>query len=70
MKPRFEPVNVTLAVPEHLDRIREIGGPRVHRRVDVAEVPLVGGNLPAGVHVGVVEHQLELLLAEVLVHQG
>ena len=42
----------------------------MHRRVDVAEVPLVGGKLAAGVKVVLPEHQVQLLLAEVLVHQG
>ena len=42
-------------------------GPGVHRRVHVAQRPLVGGHLPVGVHVPLAQHQLELVLGEVLV---
>ena len=48
--------------------IGEDGRPGVHRRVDVAEVPLVRGNLPARVEIAFLEHQVELLLAEVFIH--
>ena len=47
------------------EAVGEDGGPGVHRRVDVAEVPLVGRDLAVGVHVPLAQHQLELLLAEV-----
>ena len=39
--------------------------PRVHRRIDVAEVPLVGGQLAVRMQVVVAQHQIELLLGEV-----
>ena len=65
----LEPVDVPLAAAHALQGVREDGGPGVHGRIDVAEVPLVGGDLPAGMQVGLPEHQVELLLAEVLVHQ-
>ena len=42
--------------------------PGVHGRVHVAEVPLVGRDLPAGVQVRLAQHQLQLLLGEVHVH--
>ena len=45
--------------------VGEDGGPGVHRRVDVAEVPLVGRDLAVGVHVALAQHQLQLLLAEI-----
>ena len=38
--------------------------PGVHRRVDVAERPLVGRDLPVRVHVPLAQHQQELLLGE------
>ena len=41
----------------------------MHRRIDVAEVPLVGGNLTARMQVALAQHQIELPLAEVLVDQ-
>jgi len=37
----------------------------VDRRVDVAEVPLVGGDLPVWVQVLLAQHQLQLLLGKV-----
>ena len=44
-------------------------GPGVHRRIHVAEVPLVGGNLPVGVEVEIAQHQQQLLLGEIEIHQ-
>ena len=63
----LEPVEVALAATALLQPIREDRRPRVDRRVHVAEVPLVGGDLAARVEVLVAQHQLELVLAEVLV---
>ena len=42
--------------------------PGVHRRIDVAEVPFVGGDLPARMEVQVAQHQQQLLLGEVEIH--
>ena len=47
---------------EHRDR-----GHGEHRRVDVAEVPLVGRDLPVGVHVPLAQHQEDLILGELRV---
>ena len=44
-------------------------GKGVHRRIDVAEVPFVGGDLAAGVEVQAAQHQQKLLLGEIEVHQ-
>ena len=44
-------------------------GTGVHRRIHVAEVPLVGGNLPARVDVEAAQHQQQLLLGEIEIHQ-
>ena len=49
--------------------VGEDRGPGVHRRIDVAEVPLVGRNLAVGVQVVLAQHQLQLLLAEILIDQ-
>ena len=48
-----------------VDQVELHRGPRVHRRIDVAEVPLVGGQLAVRVQVVVAQHQIELLLGEV-----
>ena len=53
--------------PLHL--VEEERGPGVHRRIHIAEVPLVGGNLPIGVGIETAQHQQELLLGEIEVHQ-
>ena len=46
------------------------GRPGVDRRVDVAEVPLVGRQLAVGVHVPLARQQHELALGELRVDQG
>ena len=43
--------------------------PGMHRRIDVAERPLIGGKLPVGMHVPLACHQHELLLGELAIHQ-
>ena len=49
---------------EHLERAQGMD-----RRVDVREVPFVGGNLPVGVEVDLLQHQLDLVLGEIDVDQ-
>ena len=44
-------------------------GPGVHRRIDVAEVPLVGRDLPARVEVQAAQHQQQLLFGEIKIYQ-
>ena len=61
----LEPLPVPLAALRRFEAVGEDGRPGVDRRVDVAEVPLVGRDLAVGVHVPLAQHQLELLLAEV-----
>ncbi len=41
----------------------------MYRRIHIAEVPLVGGNLPIGVGIETAQHQQELLLGEIEIHQ-
>ena len=65
LKAALEPLVVAFARLRLFQAIGEDGGPGMHRRIDVAEVPLVGGNLAVGVHVALAQHQLELLLAEI-----
>ena len=65
----LEELDVALAGRALLDRVDEQRGPGVHGRVDVAEVPLVGGDLAVGVQVALAQHQFELLLGEVGIDQ-
>ena len=48
--------------------MQEQGRPGMHRRVHVAEIPLVGRELTAGMQVNPLEHQLHLFFGEVGVH--
>ena len=60
MEDALEEVGVLVAVDlEDAQR-----GPGVHRRVDVAEGPLVGGQLPVRVHVPLAAQQDQLRLRE------
>jgi len=52
----LEPLEITPAAPGLLQAIGEDRGPGMHWRVDIAEVPLVGGKLPARVHVGLLKY--------------
>ena len=61
-------IEVATPVLAAVHAVDEQGRPGVHRRVDVAEVPLVGGDLAARVQVHLAQHQLELLLGELDVH--
>src|SRR3954470_13624720 len=47
----LEPLLVSLAAAIFLQAVGEDRGPGVDRRIDVAKIPLVGGNLAIGVHV-------------------
>ena len=47
----LEPLDVAAALLQLVEAVGEDGGPGVHRRVDVAEVPFVGGQLAVGVQV-------------------
>ena len=65
---RPEEIDVRLAAQGLLGAMQEEGRPGMDRRVHVAEVPLVGRHLTAGMQVDPAEHQLHLLLGEVGVH--
>ena len=43
-------------------------GPGVHRRIDVAEVPLVGRDLPIRVEIELIQHQQQLLFSEIKIY--
>ncbi len=45
------------------------GAHGVYRRIDVAERPFVGGNLPVGVEVVFLQHQFDLILGEIDIDQ-
>ena len=68
-KAALQPRDVALARARLFQAVGEDGGPGMHRRIHVAEVPFVGGNLAVRVQVVLAQHQIELLLAEIHVHQ-
>ena len=56
--------------PERSLRLIELERrPGVHRWIHIAEVPLVGGNLPIGVSIETAQDQQQLVLREIEVHQ-
>ena len=61
----LQPRHISLAALFELGLVHGQRRPGVHRRVDVAEVPLVRRQLPARVEVQLAEHQLELGLGVV-----
>ena len=61
---------IALAPDGFLDEIDLPGGLAVHGWVDVAEVPLVGGDLSSRVEIDLVGHEPELVLGEVEVDGG
>ena len=65
---RLEEIDVHLAAQGLLGAVQEERREGVDRGVHVAEVPLVGGHLAAGVQVDLAQHQFHLLLGEVGVH--
>ena len=59
-----------LMIPAAVDLEHAQSRPGVHRRVHVAEGPLVRGDLSVGVHVPLTQHEDQLLLGERRVHVG
>src|SRR4029078_6158542 len=68
VKGALEPVEVRLTA-RLLESMGENGRPRVDRRINVAKVPLISGNLPARGDITLPEHKIELFLPEVRVDQ-
>ena len=58
-----------LATEVALDLVEEERGPRVDRRIHVAEVPFVGRDLSVRVAVEAAQHQQELILGEIEVDE-
>ena len=52
-----------------LDLVDAPRRPGVHRRIDIAEVPLICGHLAVGVHVPLAQHQHELGFGELRIDQ-
>ena len=63
----LEPLTVGVAVADPIHVVNPPHRPRVDRRVEVAELPLVGGQLPAGVLKLLEQQQPELILGELRV---
>ncbi len=66
----LQEIEVSLAALISFLRVDVPGSPGVHGRIDVAEVPLVGGDLAARMEILLLEHEEELLLGEGEIHQG
>src|SRR6516165_2040727 len=49
--------------------VQEYGCPRVHGRVDVAEVPLVSRDLPGRMQEKLLQHQVELRSRKIHIHR-
>ena len=58
-------LQIRFAAERLLRPMQEYRGPGVHRRVDVAEVPFVGGHLSGRMQVEGLQHQFELALREI-----
>ena len=70
VKDLLQEPTVRLASNPVLDLVDSPCRPRMDRRVGIAESPLVGGNLPIGMHVPLAQEQDQLLLGEVGINQG
>jgi len=67
-KRAFEKIDVSLVAQGLRGSMQKQGRPGVDWRVNIAEVPLIGRNLAAGVHVKPFEHEVDLLLGELRVY--
>src|SRR5262249_5935941 len=56
----LEKLDVFVSAELFVDAVGEQSSPSVNRRIDVAEVPFVGGNLAARVQIDLVQHQIQL----------
>src|SRR5271167_656043 len=66
----FQELDVALASESLLRPVQKDGGPGMYRRIDVAEVPLVGGDLTGWMQKELLQHQVELFFREVGVDGG
>src|SRR5258708_7105514 len=60
---------ITLAFALMANLVNTPRRPGMYGRIDIAERPLVGGDLSVGMHVPLAQHQRELLLGEVRIHE-
>ncbi len=60
---------IALSLALLVDLVNAPRGPGMHRRIHVAERPLIGGNLSVGMHVPLAQHQRELLFGELGIDQ-
>src|SRR5262249_32638252 len=65
VKHALQEETIAFAAEGFLDHVDQPGGLAVDGRVDVAEVPLIGRNLAAGMEIQLVGHEPELVLREV-----
>src|ERR1051326_972036 len=70
VKNAFEEGAIGLAMALLLDLVDTPGRPRMNRRIDVAEIPLVGGQLAIGVEIPFADHQSELIFGKLRIHQS
>ena len=63
------PQELEIAIPAQclFRPVEKDRGPGVHRRIDIAEVPLIGRDLTAGVLISPDKQEVELLLGEIYV---
>src|ERR1700756_3541545 len=63
-------IEIGLAPHRLLHAVEKDRCPGLHRRIDVTEIPLVGGNLSGRMQVDLAEQQVELLFGEIDVDGG
>ena len=64
-----EELQIGVAGAAPVDLVEEVGGPRVHGRIHVAEVPLVRRHLSGRMQVPLLQQEQELLLREVRIDE-
>src|SRR5262249_22485048 len=65
----FQEIEVVPAAQRLLNAVEEDRRPSLHRRVDVAEIPLIGRDLSGWMQVSLAEQQIELLLCEIDIYR-
>src|SRR5206468_6411554 len=66
-KDPLEKIEVRSAAQRVLNAVEKDRPPGLYRRVDIAEVPLIGRDLSGGMQVDLAEQQVELLFGEIYV---
>src|SRR6185369_1831753 len=65
LKSKVEPIGVSFSITGLLETVRKYCGPGLNGRIDVAEIPFVCRKLPVRMLIVRLEHQIQLLFAEV-----